>query len=119
MDFSCPTSSLFAQTNEPTSSKVALAQFDFSNWKEAIDSKYNSLLQYQTWILVLHPSDWSIVGCKWVYKRKYKIDGTFNRYKTRSMAQVSLKLKGLTIMKLSPHGQNYFIVCFICFGHYS
>jgi hypothetical protein len=87
MNFSYPTSTLFAQTNEPTSSKVALAQFNFSNWKEAMDSKYNSLLKYQTWILVPHPLDWSIVGCKRVYIRKYKIDETFDRYRTRLVAQ--------------------------------
>lgn len=38
-------------------------------------------------IFVPCPLDWSIVGCKWVYKRKYKIDETFDRYKTRSVTQ--------------------------------
>jgi hypothetical protein len=43
--------------------------------------EYNSLLQNQTWILVPCPLDQSIVGCKWVCKHKYKIDGTLYRYK--------------------------------------
>jgi hypothetical protein len=52
-----------------------------------MDFKYNSLPQYQTWILVFHPLDCSFVGCKWVYKIKYKIDETFDRYKTKLVAQ--------------------------------
>jgi hypothetical protein len=63
-----------AQTNESTSYKDALAQSDFSNWKSTMDSKYYSIIKHWFWFLALW--DQSMVGCKWVYKCKYKVDET-------------------------------------------
>ena len=43
--------------------------------------------QNKTWILVAPPVEASIVGCKWVYRLKYKADGTIERYNARLVAK--------------------------------
>lgn len=34
-----------------------------------------------TWSVVALPTDKQAIGCKWIYKVKYKADGTVERYK--------------------------------------
>lgn len=41
-----------------------------------------------TWVLTSLPFDKHVIGCKWVYKLKYKADGTLDRYKARLVAKV-------------------------------
>ena len=43
-----------------------------------------ALQQNNTWTLVDLPQDKTPIGCKWVYKIKYKSDGTIERYRARS-----------------------------------
>jgi hypothetical protein len=46
-----------------------------------------ALYQNQTWTIVPRPSDKKVIGCKWLYKRKSKSDGTIDRYKARVVAK--------------------------------
>ena len=46
-----------------------------------------ALLKNKTWILVNLPKGHKIVGCKWVFSIKYKVDGTIERYKARLVAK--------------------------------
>ena len=39
-------------------------------WEATMDEEYNSLIENQTWDLVLLPSIHKIVRCKWVYQTK-------------------------------------------------
>ena len=43
----------------------------------------SALESNQTWETTLLPKDKAAIGCKWVFKMKYKADGTFERYKAR------------------------------------
>ena len=40
-----------------------------------------------TWVLIDLPSDKHPIGCKWVYKVKYKSDGIIEMYKLRLVAK--------------------------------
>lgn len=40
-----------------------------------------------TWTLVPLPPNKHCIGCKWVYRVKYKYDGTIERYKVRLVAK--------------------------------
>ena len=40
-----------------------------------------------TWTLTPLPADKKSIGCKWVYKIKYKADGSIERYKARLVAK--------------------------------
>ncbi|KAL6521608.1 hypothetical protein OROGR_018177 [Orobanche gracilis] len=73
----------FMLDEEPTSIKVAYARPDGLFWKEAVQSEIDSILQNQTWVLVDLPEVCKPLGCKWILKRKYKEDGSIDKYKAR------------------------------------
>jgi hypothetical protein len=50
-------------------------------WHDAMNSKFDALLQNGTWTLILPTSTMNIVGCKWVFRLKRKADGFIDRYK--------------------------------------
>jgi hypothetical protein len=53
------------------------------SWKEVVHSEMDSILSNGTWELVDRPYVCKPVGCKWVFKRKFRPDGTIDKYKAR------------------------------------
>ncbi len=51
---------------EPTSSEKAMSTPNKIRWEEAINSKFYSLMQNETWTLIDLPLGRKIVGCKWI-----------------------------------------------------
>jgi hypothetical protein len=49
--------------------------------------EYNALMRNKTWTLVPPAPGRNIIDCKWVYKAKYKADGTVDRHKARVVAK--------------------------------
>lgn len=84
----CPWSpqSRFASVADsvPTSYSQAIKT---PQWREAMIQELNALLQTGTWELVPRTKAQNIVGCKWVFRIKYKSDGTIDRYKARLVAK--------------------------------
>ena len=44
-------------------------------------------MTHRTWYLLINANQNNVVGCKWVYKIKYRSDGTAERYKAQLAAQ--------------------------------
>jgi len=60
-----------------------------------MNAELTALEQNQTWSIVNPPSNCSVIGCKWVYKLKHKVDGTIERHKARLVAKGFTQLEGM------------------------
>ena len=63
--------------------------------KKAMAAEHESLMKNQTWDLTPLPSGKKPIGCKWVYKVKYKADGTLDKYKARLVAKGFSQREGI------------------------
>ena len=52
-----------------------------------MNEEMGALHECRTWKIVPRPPDKNVVGSKWVYKIKYKPDGSIERYKARLVAK--------------------------------
>ncbi|XP_022032108.1 uncharacterized mitochondrial protein AtMg00810-like [Helianthus annuus] len=46
-------------------------------------AEYRALIKRETWVLVPHQPNMNIIRSMWLFKHKYKSDGTLERYKAR------------------------------------
>lgn len=77
-------------TNESTDPQTygqAMSECDAQMWVDAMNDELNSLSQNDAWTLVNLPKGKNVVGCKWVFKRKFDENGNPDRYRARLVAQ--------------------------------
>ncbi|GJT86972.1 zinc finger, CCHC-type containing protein, partial [Tanacetum coccineum] len=67
---------------DPRTYNEAMQSRDAAFWKEAIDDEVASIMKNNTWVLSDLPP-----GCKWIFKRKMKVDGTIDKFKARLVIQ--------------------------------
>ncbi|MCO5579610.1 hypothetical protein L7F22_033467 [Adiantum nelumboides] len=60
----------------------------------AMQSKYDALIENDTWTLCNLPPGKKAIGTKWVYNLKCKPDGEIDRYKARLVAKGYAQQKG-------------------------
>jgi hypothetical protein len=65
----------------------AMSSPNRQQWKEAMDSEYNSLLENNTWTVLPLPSNRKAIKYKWVFALKTKPDGSIERFKARLVAK--------------------------------
>src|SRR5690606_18564694 len=65
---------------EPKSYKEAILD---ENWRFAVTNEIDSLDEQGTWTVEALPPGKKALGCKWVFKIKFRADGTIERYKAR------------------------------------
>jgi hypothetical protein len=56
-------------------------------WTKVIKEEMDALLKNGTWTLVPLFEGKKLVGCRWVFSIKHRIDGSIERYKTRLVAK--------------------------------
>eukprot|EP00253_Pinus_taeda_P003566 PITA_03566 len=56
-------------------------------WKKAMEEEMDSLAKNNISDIVELPKGRSVVGCKWVFKLKWKVDGSIESYKARLVAK--------------------------------
>ena len=72
---------------EPTTVEEALSGPEKDKWKEAMKKEMDSLRANDVYDIVKLPQHRKTVGCKWIFKRKVRADGSIERYKARLVAQ--------------------------------
>ncbi|GJY48211.1 zinc finger, CCHC-type containing protein [Tanacetum coccineum] len=63
--------------------------------KEAIDDEIGSIMENNTWVLSDLPPGCKPLGCKWIFKRKMKVDGTIDKFKARLVIQGFRQKEGI------------------------
>ena len=69
---------------EPTSVSAALAN---PEWQRVMEEEYQALLRNNTWVLVSSTYASHIVQSKWIFRTKFKVDGSLDKYKARLVAK--------------------------------
>nr|GEW76572.1 hypothetical protein [Tanacetum cinerariifolium] len=82
---------------EPKGFKLASKH---THWCHAMTDEIQALHHNNTWTLVPRPPHTNVVGSKWVFRTKYHVDRTINRYKARLVAKVLHKYQVLIFLIL-------------------
>lgn len=62
-----------------------------------------TLSDNKTWIFTSLPHGKKAIDCRWVYKIKFKYDGTIERHKTRLVAKGFTQIKGMAFFETFSH----------------
>jgi hypothetical protein len=73
--------------SNPLTYEEAMKSQDAAFWKEVINDEMDSIMGNNMWILVDLPLGSIPIGCKWIFKRKLKVDGTVEKFKARLVAK--------------------------------
>ena len=79
--------SLMANVQEVFKPQVSNEAKGRPEWGKAMTIEHESLMKNQTWDLTTLPLRKNPIGCKWVYKIKYKADGSLDKYKAQLVAK--------------------------------
>jgi len=80
---------------DPLTYEEAIKSSDFAFWKEVIDEEMSSIMNNKTWKLIDLPLGSRPIGCKWIFKKKMKVDGNLDKFKTRLVAKGFTQNEGL------------------------
>ena len=69
---------------EPSSFQEAVKH---KSWQQEMVDEYQAIQDKNTWQLVDCPHHVKPIGCKWVYRIKYKQNGDIDKYKARLVAK--------------------------------
>lgn len=81
-----------AKPIEPKTLKSALKN---PLWVQAMREELQALHQNNTWTLLPRPQNKNLIGSKWVYRIKYKEDGSIDRYQARFVAKGFTQVPGI------------------------
>ncbi|GJZ83159.1 ribonuclease H-like domain-containing protein [Tanacetum coccineum] len=106
------------KSSKPKSLQEAMLD---KNWIEAMNNEMEALFKNKTWVLVDLPHNRKTIGCKWLWKIKYKSSGEIERYKARLVAKGFSQRNGIDYEEtFSPVVKMVIIRCIISLAvHYN
>ena len=78
---------IFLVDDDPRSYKESMTSSNAPLWKEVINSEIEFIMHNHTWEIVDLPPSAKTIGCKWIFKRKLKSNGSIKKYKARLVAK--------------------------------
>ena len=73
---------------------------DSDRWLEVMKSEMDSMYTNQVWTLVDAPEGVTLIGCKWVFKKKIEADGQVETYKARLVVKGFRQKQGIDYDKI-------------------
>ncbi|KAK3029763.1 hypothetical protein RJ639_038040 [Escallonia herrerae] len=73
--------------SDPRTYEEAMKSQDSSFWKKAINEEIDSIMGNGTWKFVDLPSGSKPIGCKWIFKKRLRVDGSIENFKARLVAK--------------------------------
>ncbi|GJS28510.1 zinc finger, CCHC-type containing protein [Tanacetum coccineum] len=73
--------------DDPKTFDEAMKSQDVAFWKKAINDEMDSIMGNNTWVLADLPPCCKPLSCKWILKRKMKVDGMIEKFKARLVIQ--------------------------------
>lgn len=77
----------------PTTYQEAMVCADSVFWKEAVNDEYHSIMSHHTWIFTSLPPRSKALGCKCVFRKNLRPDGSIEKLKAKLVAK-GFKQKG-------------------------
>ncbi|GJV11570.1 zinc finger, CCHC-type containing protein [Tanacetum coccineum] len=75
------------EEDDPKTFDEVMKSQDVTFWKEAINDEMGFIMDNNTWVLADLPPGCKPLGCKWIFKRKLKVDGTIEKFKEKLVIQ--------------------------------
>jgi hypothetical protein len=91
---------IYLMDDTPKTIEEAYSSLNADLWKEAVQSEMYSIMSNGTWEDVDRPYRCKPVRCKWVFKKKFRLDGTIEKYKAMLVAKVIPRKKVKVILIL-------------------
>ena len=86
---------LFLLEDDPKTYGEAMRSIDAPFWKEAIIDEMSSLKNNKTWFLTDLPPGCKSIGCKWVFRKKLRTDGSIEKFKARLVVIGCKQIEGV------------------------
>ena len=77
--------------DDPKTDNEAINSRDAPYWKEAINFEMKSIMINHTQVLSDLPKGSKPIGCKWIFRKKLRPDGSIEKYKARLVAKDFLR----------------------------
>nr|KAJ0209992.1 hypothetical protein LSAT_V11C400160980 [Lactuca sativa] len=71
----------FSVEEDPKTFRETMKSQDVAFWKEVINDEMDSIMRNNTWVLFDLPSGCKPLVCKWIFKRKMKVDRSIDKFK--------------------------------------
>ncbi|GJS63501.1 zinc finger, CCHC-type containing protein [Tanacetum coccineum] len=76
---------------------------------QVIDDEIGSIMENNTWVLSDLPPGCKPLGCKWIFKRKMKVDGTIDKFKARLVIQGFRQKEGIDYFDTYAHNEEVYM----------